>query len=54
MSINICTLNYRAPELIFGSHTYSEKIDIWSTGCVLAELFLKGILFPGDNSTQVL
>jgi dual specificity tyrosine-phosphorylation-regulated kinase 2/3/4 len=39
---------YRAPEVILG-HPYSTPIDMWSTGCVLAELFLGLPLFAGDN-----
>ena len=36
----ICSRFYRAPELIFGASEYTETIDIWSAGCVLAELLL--------------
>lgn len=36
----ICSRYYRAPELIFGATEYSTSIDIWSAGCVLAELLL--------------
>jgi serine/threonine protein kinase len=36
----ICSRYYRAPELIFGAVHYSTAIDIWSLGCVLAELLL--------------
>uniref|UniRef100_A0A3P8TCH6 Glycogen synthase kinase 3 alpha a n=1 Tax=Amphiprion percula TaxID=161767 RepID=A0A3P8TCH6_AMPPE len=34
----ICSRYYRAPELIFGATDYTANIDIWSAGCVLAEL----------------
>uniref|UniRef100_A0A453MDA4 Protein kinase domain-containing protein n=1 Tax=Aegilops tauschii subsp. strangulata TaxID=200361 RepID=A0A453MDA4_AEGTS len=34
----ICSRYYRAPELIFGATEYTTAIDIWSAGCVLAEL----------------
>jgi len=37
---HICSLFYRAPELIFGATEYTTSIDIWSAGCVLAELLL--------------
>merc|ERR1719410_738486 len=38
----ICSRYYRAPELIFGSTDYTTAIDIWSQGCVGAELLLGG------------
>jgi len=37
---HICSLFYRAPELMFGATEYTTSIDIWSAGCVLAELLL--------------
>jgi len=43
------TLWYRAPELLFGCSMYSEKIDMWSLGCIFAELITLKPLFPGDN-----
>ena len=36
----ICSRYYRAPELIFGATNYTCSIDVWSAGCVLAELML--------------
>lgn len=40
---------YKAPELLFGDRDYNYQIDIWSLGCVLAEI-LNGVpLFPGVN-----
>ena len=36
----ICSRFYRAPELIFGATEYTTSIDIWSAGCILAELLL--------------
>ena len=36
----ICSRYYRAPELIFGATEYTTAIDMWSTGCVMAELLL--------------
>jgi len=41
--------SYRAPEVILGSIPYSAKIDIWSLGCVVAEMYTKRVLFPDDN-----
>ena len=43
----ICSRYYRAPELIFGATNYTTAIDIWSVGCVMAELLLGQPLFPG-------
>lgn len=36
----ICSRYYRAPELIFGATSYNQAIDVWSVGCVMAELLL--------------
>ncbi|XP_022886190.1 shaggy-related protein kinase eta isoform X2 [Olea europaea var. sylvestris] len=46
----ICSRFYRAPELIFGATEYTTAIDMWSAGCVLAELLLGQPLFPGENA----
>lgn len=45
---------YRAPELIFGATDYSPAIDVWSVGCVMAELLLGQPLFPGDSGVDQL
>lgn len=50
----ICSRYYRAPELIFGATDYSTVIDIWSAGCVIAELFLFQPLFPGESAVDQL
>ncbi|CAL9135128.1 unnamed protein product [Musa textilis] len=50
----ICSRYYRAPELIFGATEYTTSIDIWSAGCVLAELLLGQPLFPGDSAVNQL
>ncbi len=50
----ICSRYYRAPELIFGSTDYTTSIDVWSTGCVAAELLLGAPLFPGDSGVDQL
>lgn len=50
----ICSRYYRAPELIFGAVHYSTAIDIWSVGCVLAELLLGQPLFPGESGVDQL
>jgi len=48
----ICSRYYRAPELIFGAIDYTTAIDIWSAGCVLAELIVGRVLFPGESGTD--
>ncbi|XP_028764722.1 shaggy-related protein kinase eta [Neltuma alba] len=50
----ICSRFYRAPELIFGATEYTTSIDIWSAGCVLAELLLGQPLFPGGSAVDQL
>ena len=43
-----------APELIFGATDYTQSIDVWSVGCVIAELLLGQPLFPGDSGVDQL
>jgi glycogen synthase kinase 3 beta len=50
----ICSRYYRAPELIFGATDYSSAIDIWSAGCVIAEIVLGKPLFPGESAVDQL
>jgi len=40
---------YRAPEIIIGSETYSKSVDMWSCGCILAEMLSGKPLFPGSS-----
>ena len=40
---------YRPPELLLGSENYSTPVDIWSVGCIFAELATKEALFVGDS-----
>jgi cyclin-dependent kinase len=50
----IVTLWYRAPEVLLGASHYSTPVDIWSVGCIFAELARKSPLFPGDSELQQL
>ena len=43
----VVTLWYRSPEILLGT-TYATPVDIWSCGCILAELYLRKPLFPGQ------
>jgi cell division cycle 2-like protein len=45
----VVTLWYRAPELLLGEKSYSFAVDMWSVGCIFAELVLKRPLFEGAN-----
>ena len=45
--------SYRAPEVIMGCN-YDYKIDIWSLGCILAELYSKTVLFMSDSVHSLL
>ena len=48
-AIQVVTLWYRAPEILLGSKTYSTPVDIWSIGCIFAEMLNHKPLFPGDS-----
>mmetsp|Transcript_6966 Transcript_6966/g.12878 ORF Transcript_6966/g.12878 Transcript_6966/m.12878 type:complete len:342 (+) Transcript_6966:160-1185(+) len=48
-SHQVATRWYRAPELLYGCRTYSEKVDIFSLGAILAEILLGAPIFPGEN-----
>ncbi|KAF5948254.1 hypothetical protein HYC85_014211 [Camellia sinensis] len=50
----ICSRYYRALELIFRATEYTTAIDMWSAGCVLAELLLGQPLFPGESGVDQL
>lgn len=45
----VVTVWYRAPELLFQSSHHSPAVDLWSIGCILAELVLRQPLFPGTD-----
>ncbi|XP_011046937.1 PREDICTED: dual specificity tyrosine-phosphorylation-regulated kinase 2-like isoform X1 [Populus euphratica] len=56
-SDNLClyvqSRSYRAPEVILGL-PYDQKIDLWSLGCILAELCSGEVLFPNDAVVMIL
>ncbi|KAL7436965.1 hypothetical protein ACHAXM_005438 [Skeletonema potamos] len=45
----VVTRWYRAPEIMLACHEYDKPVDIWSTGCILAELLARKPYFPGDD-----
>ncbi|KAK7265575.1 hypothetical protein RJT34_33196 [Clitoria ternatea] len=50
----VVTLWYRAPELLLGAKEYSTAIDMWSVGCIMAELIAKEPLFKGKSELEQL
>ena len=54
MTRTAVTLYYRAPELFFGDSYYANKIDIWSIGCVFAELIIGKPIFKANNELGTL
>ncbi|KAK9448309.1 kinase-like domain-containing protein [Limtongia smithiae] len=45
----VVTLWYRAPEILLGGRQYSTGVDIWSIGCIFAEMVTRKPLLPGDS-----
>lgn len=45
---------YRAPELLLGTESYSEKIDIWAVGCIIWEVLVGSVLFAGGDTADQL
>lgn len=54
MTMYVATRWYRAPELILSEGKYSEAVDVWSCGCILAELFNRKPLFKSVHNMQQL
>lgn len=50
----VVTLWYRAPDVLMGSRKYSTPVDIWSVGCIFAEMVTGRPLFPGDTDANQL
>lgn len=51
---HVVTLWYRAPELLLGAEDYGFEIDIWSIGCIFAELLTREPVFQGKNEVSQL
>ena len=49
-TLEVCTPQFRALEVLYGDDHYGLSIDIWSLGCLLYELVAKKMLFPGDGT----
>jgi len=50
----VVTLWYRAPDVLMGSRNYSTSVDIWSVGCIFAEMVNSRPLFPGSSEVDQL
>ena len=45
----VVTLWYRCPEILLGAKQYSTGVDLWSIGCIMAEMAQRRPLFTGDS-----
>lgn len=54
MTDYISTRWYRAPELLFGSEDYTTAVDVWSIGCIFAELLTRTAFLPGTDTEHQL
>ena len=52
LRLQVVTQYYRAPELLLGSELYGSPVDMWSIGCIFAELLLGTPIFPGDSEVR--
>ncbi|KAH8100631.1 Pkinase-domain-containing protein [Cristinia sonorae] len=50
----VVTLWYRTPEILLGATTYSTAVDMWSVGCIFAELLLKEPLFQAKGEIELI
>jgi len=50
----VITLWYRPPELLLGYMDYTPKIDMWSVGCIIAEMFRRTAFLKGDTEAKQL
>lgn len=49
MTQEVVTQYYRAPELLMGARHYTNAIDVWSIGCIFAELLSRKVLFQANS-----
>ncbi|KAM1173580.1 hypothetical protein FF1_026259 [Malus domestica] len=54
MTNMVVTLWYRPPELLLGATNYGEGVDLWSAGCILAELLARKPILPGKTELNQL
>ncbi|XP_028764988.1 probable serine/threonine-protein kinase At1g09600 [Neltuma alba] len=54
LTSRVVTLWYRSPELLLGATNYGVAVDLWSAGCILAELFAGKPIMPGRTEVEQL
>lgn len=54
MTQEVITMWYRPPELLLGEYSYSLELDLWSVGCIMAELVLREPIFRGKTELEQL
>ncbi len=54
MTSQVITRWYRPPELLLGARSYSGAVDMWSVGCIFAELMLRTPYLPGESDAAQL
>ncbi|KAL2496357.1 Protein kinase superfamily protein [Forsythia ovata] len=54
LTSRVVTLWYRPPELLLGAAYYATTVDLWSTGCILAELYAGKPIMPGRTEVEQL
>ncbi|KQK03197.1 probable serine/threonine-protein kinase At1g54610 isoform X2 [Brachypodium distachyon] len=54
LTSRVVTLWYRPPELLLGATNYGVAVDLWSTGCILAELYAGKPIMPGRTEVEQL
>lgn len=54
LTSRVVTLWYRPPELLLGATQYGVSVDLWSTGCILGELYTGKPIMPGRTEVFLL
>lgn len=50
----VVTMWYRPPELLLGERSYSEEIDVWGAGCIMAEFWTRSPILQGSSELDQL
>lgn len=53
LTSHVVTLWYRPPELLLGASHYGVGVDLWSTGCILGELYAGKPILPGKTEVCI-